>query len=293
MPAFMYDDLPGWTPENHNQAMDVLGDDPRWSEAFPWLARTGQDRILRRLLEEAETLHRSSAARLRAHGREDLARRSEQFAAWVRSDLDHPHAARRLFAVTSNLREVAQPGSLLAKALEGALALAGADRGNLQVLDPVTGSLRIAAQHGFGAEFLEYFTVVDDDRSACGRAARECAQTVIADVSLDARFAPHRDIAAASAFRAVQSTPLIGRNGRLLGVVSTHYPRPYRPPARDLEIMKRYGEMAGHIITDHLGTSLHARAGTNGQPTPAGRSSATAGAPRAVRAEGPSGGLRR
>ena len=285
MPAFMYDDLPGWTPENHNQAMDVLGDDPRWSEAFPSLARTGQDRRLRRLLEEAETLHRSSAARLRALGREDLARRSEQFAAWVRSDLDHPRAARRLFAVTSNLRESARLGSLFAKVLEGALALAGADRGNLQILDPVTGSLRIAAQHGFGAEFLDYFAVVDDDRSACGRAATERAQTVIADVNLDARFAPHRDIAAASAFRAVQSTPLIGRTGRLLGVVSTHYPRPYRPPARDLEIMKRYGEMVGQIMTDHPGTSPDARAGTDGQPRSAGHSPATVGA------EGPSCGL--
>jgi hypothetical protein len=235
--------------------MDALGDDPRWSEAFPGLARTGQDRRLRRLLEEAETLHRRSAARLRAHGREDLARRSEQYAAWVRSDLDHPRAARLLFAVTRNLRETAQSGSLFATALEGALTLAGADRGNLQVLDPVTGSLRIAAQSGFGAEFLDYFAVVDDDRTACGRAASERAQTVIADVDLDPRFAPHRDIAAASAFRAVQSTPLLARTGRLLGVVSTHYPRPYRPSARDLEIMQRYGELVGQILTDHLGTS--------------------------------------
>ena len=238
--------------------MDALGDDPRWSEAFPWLARTGQDRRLRRLLEEAETLHRRSAARLRAYGREDLARRSEQFAAWVRSDLDHPRAARRLFAATRNLREVTRPGSL-----------------------------RIAAQYGFGAEFLDYFAVVDDDRSACGKAARDRAQTVIADVNLDEGFAPHRDIAAASAFRAVQSTPLIGRTGRLLGVVSTHYPRPYRPPARDLEIMKRYGEMVGQIMADHLGTSPRARGGTDGQPASADRQSATVGDAE------PSGGLRR
>jgi hypothetical protein len=41
----------------------------------------------------------------------------------------------------------------------------------------------------------------------------------------------HRDIAAA-VFRAVQSTPLIERNGCLLGVVSTRYPRPYCPSRR-------------------------------------------------------------
>ena len=241
--------------------MDALGGDPRWPEAFPWLARTSQDRKFRRLLEEAEALHRSSAARLRALGHEDLARRADQFAAWARFDLDEPQAARRLYGVTKDLREVPRLGLLFTRVLEGALSLAGADRGNVQIIDPATGSLRIAAQHGFGAEFLGYFAMVDDDRSACGRAARGRAQTVIADVTTDTRFAPHRDIAAASAFRAVQSTPLIDRAGRLLGVVSTHYPRPYRPPARDLQIMKRYGEMVGQAIANHPRASPRHRAG--------------------------------
>ena len=238
--------------ELYNLPVGVLGDDPRWTEAFPLLVRAGQDWKLRRLLEETETLHRNTAARLRALGQEDLARRAEQFAVWTRLDLDEPRAARRLYTATRDLREVSGLGSLFTKILEGALALTGADRGNVQILDPTAGSLRIAAQCGFGAEFLDYFAVVDDDRSACGKAARDRAQTVIADVNLDARFAPHRDIAAASAFRAVQSTPLIGRTGRVLGVVSTHYLAPYRPSARDLEIMKRYGELLGQILTDRM-----------------------------------------
>ena len=88
---------------------------------------------------------------------------------------------------------------------------------------------------------------------------------VIVDVDLDVQFAPHRDIAAASGFRAVQSTPLVDGTGRLLGVVSTHYPRPYSPPERDLEIMKRYAELAGRVMADHLRTpSLTSTA--NGRP---------------------------
>jgi hypothetical protein len=235
--------------------VDGFGEDPRWSEAFPRLARDGQDRNFRRLLEEAEAVYRSSASRLRRLGREDLARQAEQFATWTRFDLDEPRLARRLYALTRDLREIGQWGPFLAKVLEGAMDLAGADRGNVQIFDPAAGSLRIVARHGFGAEFLDYFAVVDDDRSACGRAARHCAQTVIVDVNLDESFAPHRDIAAASAFRAVQSTPLIERTGRLLGVVSTHYPHPHSPPVRDLEILKRYGYQVGQIMTNHLGAS--------------------------------------
>jgi GAF domain-containing protein len=239
----------------------VLGDNLRWGEAFPWLVQTGQDWKLRRLLEEAETIHRNTAARLRGLGRDDQARRAEQFAAWIRLDLDEPQAARRLYSAARALREVPRRGLLFSKILEGALTLAGADRGNVQFLDSTTSSLRIAAQCGFGAEFLEYFAVVDDDRSACGRAARERAQTVIVDVDINAGFAPHRGIAAAAAFRAVQSTPLVDRTGRLLGVVSTHYPQPYSPSARDREIMKRYGELAGQIMADQVRIPSHSRDG--------------------------------
>ena len=94
---------------------------------------------------------------------------------------------------------------------------------------------------------------MDDGHSACGRAAQACAQAVIADVTADAGFAPHRDIAAASGFRAVQSTPLVDYAGRLIGMVSTHFRHPYRPPSRDLRIMDLYGDFAGEAVARHLG----------------------------------------
>ena len=63
---------------------------------------------------------------------------------------------------------------------------------------------------------------------------------------------PHREIAAASNFRAVQSTPLIDMTGRVIGVVSTHYPRPYDPPARDMLIIRRYADLIGQILASSL-----------------------------------------
>lgn len=106
-----------------------------------------------------------------------------------------------------------------------------ADRGNIQIAD-ADGNLQIAAHHGFSAEFLEYFAVVDDTGSACGRAELARAPTVVADVRADPAFAPYREIAAASGFCAVQSTPLIGPAGRVVGMLSTHYPRPCRAACR-------------------------------------------------------------
>jgi hypothetical protein len=38
-------------------------------------------------------------------------------------------------------------------------SISGSDKGNIQVLDEA-GALRIEAQHGFSAEFLEFFNAV-------------------------------------------------------------------------------------------------------------------------------------
>jgi hypothetical protein len=222
-----------------------------WSEAFPWLAETGRSPRLRALLAEAERAHRQSARVMQGLGKVDLARRAERFAARIRFDLDEPEAARGLYTLARDLRGADGTGSLLDRALEAAISASGAERGNIQMLNPATRSLRIVAHSGFSAEFLEYFAVTDDRGSACGRAAREHAQVVIADVSLDQGFAAHRDIAAASGFRAVQSTPLVDLSGRMVGVVSTHYEQPFRPSARDLLILNRIGELVGEAVASH------------------------------------------
>jgi GAF domain len=205
------------------------------------------------LLEQA-AVYRDAAGQLPPGSGQTLTQRAAHFASGVRFSLDDPEALRRLHKVTGGLRDASSLGSLLPRILDGALSLAGADFGNIQLLDPVTGSLRIVTQSGFGPEFLDYFAVVDDAHSACGRAAKTSAQTVITDVNADADFAPHRDIAAASGFRAVQSTPLVDYAGRLIGMVSTHHRYPYRPSGSDLQIIQLYGDFAGEVVARQLGT---------------------------------------
>jgi GAF domain-containing protein len=160
------------------------------------------------------------------------------------------------------------------RVLAAALAISGAERGNVQVRDP-DGGLRIVAQRGFGPDFLDHFAVVRDDGSACGRAAGNAAQTVIVDVDEDPGFAPHRPIAAAAGFRAVVSTPLIGSLG-LLGVVSTHFSRPHRPAAHELDALRQIGHTAGFALSLFPRSELMALAWpVRGEP--AGRGAARTG----------------
>jgi hypothetical protein len=224
----------------------------RWPWDFPERDAAGMGRTLQTVLGDTEAALLSSAARLRVSGREDRARQVERLAGWARFDLEEPVVAQELYTAAARLRYIRRVEPLADQVLEQVLSLARADRGNVQLADPASGALAIVAQYGFGAEFLDHFTVVDDDRSACGRAARHGAQLVITDVSIDPGFEPHRHIAAASGFRAVQSTPLADKMGRVIGVVSTHYPCPYAPPDRNLRIIKRYADLAGQVLAARL-----------------------------------------
>jgi GAF domain-containing protein len=147
----------------------------------------------------------------------------------------------------------------------------GGDFGNIQTVDPATGSLLLVTQAGFGPEFVGYFAVVEDVGFICGRAARQGAQTAVADVHADPGLTPHREIAAATGFRAVQSTPLVDYAGHLIGMVSTHFQRPHRPSDRDLRIMELYADFAGEALTAHL-----SRPSGDGPADPVGRALVTA-----------------
>jgi len=193
------------------------------------------------------------ASRLPPADAQAAARRAGHLSWFVRLSLDEPEAMRRMQAMVGKLHDSSRLDALLPQVLDGALALTGADFGNVQLLDPASGALLIATQSGFGSEFTDYFAVVDDGHSACGRAARDCSQTVIADVTTDPGFAPHREIAAAAGFRAVQSTPLADSGGRLVGMVSTHWRRPGRPSGRDLRMLELFGDLAGEAVARRLG----------------------------------------
>src|SRR5215469_2730158 len=160
-----------------------------------------------------------------------------------------PRAVQMLHGALQDPHGAPTLGALLDEVLEFALTLLHAERGNVQLVDPATGALRIAAQRGFDSEFMSYFAAVADDRSACGRAAQQRAQVVITDVTTDPGFAPHREIALASGFRAVQSTPLVNRAGHLVGMLSTHYLRPTTPPRLDPQIVSRLGVLVGESLS--------------------------------------------
>lgn len=137
----------------------------------------------------------------------------------------------------------------LSEMLSATMELLRADFGNIQLFDPKDGVLRIAVQRGFKRKFLEHFGEVSaKDGSACGRALRMGRRILIKDISKDKAYARHLEIARSAGYRAVQSTPLIARDGRPLGIISTHFRQPHRPNELELQSLDLYVRQAADFI---------------------------------------------
>jgi PAS domain S-box-containing protein len=122
--------------------------------------------------------------------------------------------------------------------VDTSIAITSADKGNLQLLDPTTGVLTIAAQRGFEDPFLNFFASVHDGASACAAAMGSVEQVVVEDVRESKIFAgqPSKDVLINAGVYAVTSTPLMASTGNLLGMISTHFAKPHRPSERELRL---------------------------------------------------------
>src|SRR5262249_20078439 len=121
----------------------------------------------------------------------------------------------------------------LRKVLEAAVVLLKADKGNVLLFEEAENLLRNALSIRFPQEFMDRFpTIQPDAPTACARAFRGQKRIVVEDIHRDPDFSKlGAAVCESFGFSAIQATPLHGRNGRVLGILSTHYDRPYRPPA--------------------------------------------------------------
>jgi PAS domain S-box-containing protein len=133
--------------------------------------------------------------------------------------------------------------------LRATMEMLRADMGNVRSYDPQRKVLTITSQRGFKADFLDFFKEVSaEDDSSCGRSLRSGQRTIIEDVQVDPEYEPYRAIAASAGYRGVQSTPLLSRDGRPLGMLSTHFAGPHRPSERELRQLDLYVRQAVSFI---------------------------------------------
>ncbi|WP_196054701.1 GAF domain-containing protein [Nocardia aurantiaca] len=179
-------------------------------------------------------------------------RRAEHFATAIRRVMGRPAEMRWLHSATSAFADAEGLEDLLVRVLDAAIAVSDADFGNVQLVDPDTGTLRIVARCGSGADSLDHVAVVGGGASACGRAAHLGEQIVITDVRSEPSFTSQLDLADDPGHRGVQSTPLLAYDGELIGMVSTHTRRPHRMTDLEPAVMQLFGDVAGEAIAQRL-----------------------------------------
>jgi signal transduction histidine kinase/CheY-like chemotaxis protein len=164
-------------------------------------------------------------------------RESSPGAELLAQDLD---AMRRLHRLSTRLVRAEDFAHVLEETVEAAIAITRADMGNLQLLDPASRTLRIAAHRGHEPSWLEFFeSVAEGQGTACAAAMQRGTRIIIEDVTKSPIFlgTPALEVQLRAGVRAVQSTPLVGSSGELVGMISTHFRAPRRPGERDLRLL--------------------------------------------------------
>ena len=159
-------------------------------------------------------------------------------------------AMTRLQQLSTKLVQTHDMGSLMNDILDVAIEIAGADMGNIQLLEPESDALKIVAQRGFESDFLEFFDSVHGGVAACGKAMELGERVIVEDVATSPIFTgtSARDVMLSAGARAVQSTPLANRSGRLVGIFSTHYRKPHHPTERQLTLLDLLARQAADFV---------------------------------------------
>src|SRR5690242_18501735 len=124
----------------------------------------------------------------------------------------------------------------------------------MQILYPERGprgELRLLASRGLTAEGAKIWEWVRlDTDSTCGQALRTGKRAIASNVETCDFLAGTAGMAALLdvGIRAAQSTPLMSRNGRMLGMISSHWSEPHTPTERDLRLLDILARQAADLI---------------------------------------------
>ena len=138
--------------------------------------------------------------------------------------------------------------------LDTATALLRSDFASLQLFHPERGregELQLLGHRGFSQDAAMFWKwICPDSRSTCGKALRENRRVAVPDVRQCSFMSGsvHLQMCHENGIRAVQTTPLISRSGRLLGVVSTHWRQPHKLTESEIRSLDLLARQAADLI---------------------------------------------
>ena len=176
---------------------------------------------------------------------EEALRKSEQQMAFDVAALTRLNRIAVRFVGNEDLQQV------LDEILEAAIFVTRAGKGNVQLYDRETKTLRLAAARGFSERWLQFFQNISNDAAACATAMNRSSRVIVEDVRTSPIFAgtDALRVQIEEGILAVQSTPLISRSGELLGMLSTHFPEPHVPQESQLYWLDLLARQAADLLS--------------------------------------------
>jgi hypothetical protein len=140
------------------------------------------------------------------------------------------------------------------KIVDDAVALMRSDYASVQMLFPERGSggeLRLLAFRGFNPQAAQFWEwVAANSKSTCGIALRDKRRVVAPNITTCDFMAGSEDQRTylQTGIHACQTTPLIGRSGMVVGMISTHWRTPHQPSEKDFQAFDILARQAADLI---------------------------------------------
>jgi PAS domain S-box-containing protein len=160
-------------------------------------------------------------------------------------------ASLRLQEISTLLIQEGNLDALYERVLDAAISLMLADMGSMQKYDPEQDKLRLLASRGFRSESVAFWEQVNrDSKTSCGMALSVGRQVSVPDIECSDFMAGSADLKVArrAGIRAMHSTPLVSRSGRLLGMISILWGKPHYPTEHELRTLDVLARQAADLI---------------------------------------------
>lgn len=147
--------------------------------------------------------------------------------------------------------------ALYGKIVDAAVSITGSQFGTMQLLCPQGhpsghgGELQLLCSRGLPPEAVGFWQWVSPFAyNSCTMALQLGQRAIIPDFEEWADIAGTDDLIAfrRAGIRSAQTTPLRSRDGRLLGMISTHWSTPHQPSDRDLRLLDILARQAADLL---------------------------------------------
>jgi PAS domain-containing protein len=162
--------------------------------------------------------------------------------------------AQLLQSISIEMLKPGDVGALYGKITATAQALMRSQFASMQLFHPdrgKEGELELLANRGFSPRSAEHWRWIGAvSNTSCAEAMRTRHRVVVADAERTAALVGTKDLEffRENGIRSMQTTPLLTRNGRLVGMLSTHWSEPREPGDMDMRSLDILARQAADLI---------------------------------------------